>query len=197
MAPPNTPIFQLLRTLPIWTIQVPQGKIRLATVGGHGSRLTGFLPQRSALRDERDAENSVKVVKVSPSLHGDRVLVIIEVKLNGYPLPQPRNSCRHIWKAMVVKNRFCGLSVGSSSSWMLISGKQVQFAGLQAAGGVVQYSGMVDIEDEAVHKILRLRTGSCCLITTLDSGCKSRVGRCRRPLGKTNGKRWNIESSTT
>jgi hypothetical protein len=112
-------------------------------------------------RDEKGGEQSVKVpdftvVKATSSLHGDRVLMIVEVKRVGMSLDAAKGQMGEYFGSLVDKHRFSdGQPLFDHLEGLLVVGKDVLLATLPAPGGLVQFSPLYDITGNAVHNFIR------------------------------------------
>jgi len=112
-------------------------------------------------RDERGGEQSVKipdftVVKATASLHGDRVLLIVEVKHPDIPLDSAVTQMAEYFGSLVDKHRFSdGGPLFDHLEGLLVLGSTVLLAHLPTPGGQVVFSPPFDITDNIVHNFIR------------------------------------------
>jgi hypothetical protein len=111
-------------------------------------------------RDEKGGEQSVKipdfvVVKASASLHGDRVLMIVEVKRGDMSLDAAKEQLAEYFGSFADKVGFDGQPLFDHLEGLVVVGKYIVMASLPTPGGLLEFSPLRDITGNIVHDFVR------------------------------------------
>ena len=112
-------------------------------------------------RDEKGEEQSLKrpdfiVVKATPSLHNDQLLLVVEIKRQGVQLQSAKEQIAEYFGSLADKTCFgTDQPIFGSLDGLLILGKEAMKVSLAHPGGAVGFSRPYSITSGTIHNFLR------------------------------------------